>query len=220
MASLLNNEKYALYYQKIGLLYKRPEIRASLEVILSVFTVIVLVFAAIRPTLINITSLQKKITDQEAVNKKSDNKMAQLINAQTQLEVNRDSLYLYDSAVPDGFSYGDGAKRIEYLAKRNNLQIESLTFSGVTLQEGNKVNGDWLSKISVPSADSVIQNKVTFTVKGSPEGTINFLRQIETMDQLAILGSASLTKQIGQSRQNDSLRASGTLTFYFYSTKQ
>jgi len=68
MASILNNEKYSLYFQKVSLMYKRPEIRASLEVILSVFTITILIFAAIRPTLTNIVSLQKKIEDQEVIN--------------------------------------------------------------------------------------------------------------------------------------------------------
>ena len=42
--ALINNEKYALYYQRIGLIYQRPEVKASLEIILSVFMVTVLIF--------------------------------------------------------------------------------------------------------------------------------------------------------------------------------
>ena len=108
---LINNEKYSLLYQRINLIYQKPEIKASLEVILSVFTVTVLIFAAIRPTLTNIASLQKKIEDLNTFNIKADNKIAQVFNAQTQLNTYRDKLRLFDEAVPDNFSYYDMAGR-------------------------------------------------------------------------------------------------------------
>jgi len=216
MAGLINNEKYTFYYQKVGQLYKKPEVKASLEVILSVFTVAILIFAAIRPTLSSITALQKKIADQEIVNKKADNKIAQLISAQKQLETNRDSLYLFDEAVPDVFSYADSAKRIEYLAKQNNLTIESMSFSGVTLESGKKVKGDWVEKISQPTADNILKDQINFSVNGDPSDVINFLKLVENMDRLATLSNVSMTKQLSSAKENDYLKASGKITFYFY----
>ncbi len=215
MAGLLSNEKYSAYYQRIGRLYKQPEIRASLEIILSIFTVTILIFAAIRPTLTNIASLQKKIADQEMVSKKADSKMAQLINAQKQLAEYKNNLYLFDAAVPDEYSYADGAKRVEYLAKRNGLTVESLAFSGIALKEAKKLTADWAEKISKPTKD-IIQNKVSFTVNGKPQNIIDFLSQTEKMDRLAVLRDISLTKQAGQTKDRDYLRATGQVLFYFY----
>lgn len=219
MANLFNNERYSLYFQKVGLLYKRPEIKASLEIILSVFTVMILILIAIRPTLTNIAKLQKKISEQEVINKKADNKIGQLVSAQKQLETLGGSLYLFDSAVPDRFTYSDSAKRVEYLAKQNNLEIESLSFSGVTVQEGKRPLGNWKEKISGVSKTNLIQNKVSFIVKGTPSRAINFLREIENIDRLAMLNELSLSKEIGQSKVSDTLRVTGKMTFYFYYTK-
>lgn len=220
MASLLNNDKYSLYSQKIGLLYKRPEVKASLEVILSVFTITILIMVAIRPTLVNITSLQKKIADQETVNKKADNKITQLINADKQLKEFASSLYLYDDAVPDGYKFSDGAGRIEYLAKKNNLKIESLSFSGYNLTGGEATKLDWFSKMAKLDPSNVTIEEVSFTITGKPQGVVDFLKEIENMDRLAILNNVTLAKQTGQTKAEDVLKASGSVRFYFYYIKQ
>jgi Tfp pilus assembly protein PilO len=217
MASLLSNEKYAMYFQRVGLLYKRPEIRASLEIVLSIFTVTILAFAAIRPTLVNVASLQKKIADQEIISKKADNKISQLINAQNQLNTFRSDLRLLDTAVPDTFSYIDSAKRVEYLARINNLSVETLGFSGFTLLSGGKLTAAWESKIAKPNTSNGLLDQVNFSVDGKPQEIITFLRQVENMDRLVGLSSVTLTKQVGQNKTEDTLKAAGQATFYFYS---
>jgi len=219
MAGILSNEKYSLYFQRVSLMYKRPEIRASLEVILSVFTITILIFAAIRPTLTNIVSLQKRIEDQEVINKKADNKIVQLLNAQNQLNTFRSKLRLFDEAVPDNFSYIDSSLRLEYVAKKNNLILDSLVFPGISLLGEGKTGGEWTTKLIKPSAN-VLSNQLTFSVRGKPEDVIIFLKDIENMDRLVLLNSVSLTKQIGLTRAEDSLNATGQMTFYFYTDKQ
>lgn len=220
MANILSNEKYSLYFQKVSLLYKRPEIRASLEVILSVFTVMILIFAAIRPTLLNVVVLQKKITDQEVVNKKADNKIAQLFSAQNQLNTFGSSLKLFDQAVPDGFSYTDSAKRFEYVAKKNGLKIDSLSFAGFVLQTGGPIAGDWAAKITKQNANNTLPNQIYFSVNGKPQNVIAFLKEIENIDRLAMINNVSLTKQIGLTKVDDLLKVSGQITFYFYPKSQ
>jgi len=220
MAGLISNEKFSLYFKKVSLLSKRPEIRASLEVILSVFTVAILVFAAIRPTVTNIISLQKKITDQETVIKKADNKISQLFNAQKQLNTFRSSLKLFDEAVPDSYSYVGSAKRLEYLAIKDHLMIDSLSFSGFTLLKGGNAVNQWATKIAQPTANNTLLDQITFSVYGTPQNVIIFLKEIENMDRLVELNNVSLTKQVGLSKSEDTLKATGQMTFYFYTELQ
>lgn len=217
--ALLTTENYAIYFQRVSLLYKRPEVRASLETILSVFTVAVLIFAAIRPTLTNIVSLQKKITDQEMINTKADNKMAQLLKAQDQLKTNSGSLYLFDAAVPDIFSYVDSTKRIEYLARLNNVTVDSLSMTGITLLDGGKLTAAWATKIAKPTGTNSILDPINFSIEGSPQNVVAFLRQIENIDRLVKLSNVALSKQVGTNKTEDTLKATGQLTFYFYSQK-
>lgn len=220
MSGLLSNEKYSLYFKKVGLLYRRPEIKASLEIILSVFTVMILIFSAIRPTITNIVSLQKKIEDMEVVNKKADNKISQLLNAEKQLSSLRNSLYLFDQAVPDNFSYVDSAKRLEYLSRIYNLTLDTLSFSGITLLNGERLPPDLTAKLTKPGANNSLPDLVSFSIIGSPTNVISFLKQVENMDRLASLNSVSISKQASLGKVDNALKASGQLTFYFYSEKK
>jgi hypothetical protein len=170
--------------------------------------------------LINIVSLQKKITDQEVTNKKADNKIAQLFSAQNQINTFGNNLKLFDQAVPDGFSYTDSAKRFEYVAKKNNLKIDSLSFAGFTLQTGGPIAGDWASKITKLSANNTLPNQIYFSVNGKPQNVISFLKEIENIDRLTMLNNVSLTKQIGLIKSDDLLKVSGQITFYFYPKNQ
>jgi len=218
MAGLLSNEKYSLYYQKVGLIYKRPEIKASMEVILSVFTVTILIFAAVRPTLTNIAALQKKIEDQETTNKKADVKMTQLFNAQKQLEQYRSKLFLFDNAVPDKFSYNDIIKRIEMLALKNALTVETINIQGKYVSGMGKPTSDLTTKLITTDKNNLQQVNVAFTVNGSPEGVMSFIDSVENMDRMAYLQNVGLATITQKALKKSTLRAQGQLLFYFYAT--
>lgn len=219
MAGLVNNERYSLYYQRLNLIYQRPEIKASLEVILSVFTVLLLIFAAIRPTLINVTSLQKKIVDQESLNKKADNKIAQLFNLQTQMETYKDQLVLYDNAVPDLFSYHDMTARIEFLAKKNSVTVSALSMPGVLTFGKGSSKGSWIGKLAIQNGNNITLTDVQFTLIGQPKNIIQMLGEIENLDNLVLIKNLLLTTELNGNNAN-TLKASGMMEFYFYKAKQ
>jgi len=215
MAGLLSNEKYSLYYQKVGLLYQRPEIKASLEVVLSIFTVTILIFAAIRPTLTNIASLQKKIEDQEATNKKADNKIQQLFQAQKQLSDLSAQLPLYDRAVPDTFSFHDVAKRIELLASRNSLVLDSMTIEGRYLTGNGKPTSDLSGKIVV-TKNSLQELTVDFSVIGVPSRVISFIKSVENMDRFGVTQNVTLAASSSKGQQKNEIKGQAKMLFYFY----
>lgn len=214
--ALINNEKYSLYYQRIGLIYQRPEVKASLEVIMSVFVVSLLIFAAIRPTLTNIAALQKKIEDLDSVNRKADKKIAQIFNAQSQLNTFQDKLELFNEAVPDKFSYYEMAGRIELLAKRKNLTVQTVTLPGVKLAGPGKGIGEWSTKMLKKDTANIVKTEVLFTVAGDPKNIRAFLGEIENLDRLTLLENVVMMTEMGQSGKVSSLRAVGQISFYFY----
>ena len=73
-------------YQKLSLAYQKPEIRVPMEIILSVFASLFLITTAIRPTLVTVAELKKKIEDQSLVEKKLGTKIRSLIQARKQLD--------------------------------------------------------------------------------------------------------------------------------------
>lgn len=214
--ALINNEKYSLYYQRISLIYRRPEVKASLEIILSVFTVTLLILAAIRPTLTNIAALQKKIEDLDSVNKKADNKIAQVFNAQNQLNSYQDRLKLFDEAVPDKFSYQGMAGRIELLARRNNLSIQTIIMPGIRLFGTGKGAGAWSTKLLTKDASNVVKAGITFTVSGEPSKVKEFLTEVENLDRLTLLDTVVMSTETGQAGKVSSLKVVGQISFYYY----
>jgi hypothetical protein len=218
MAGLTNNEKYSLYYQRVSLIYQRPEVKASLEVIMSVFTVLILIFAAIRPTLTNIASLQKKIEDQDSLNKKADNKIAQLFNAQNQLTTYQNQINLYNEAVPDLFSYYGTTARIEFLARKYNLEVETVTMPGTLIFGGGNPTGEWTTKLVAKDANNIVLTGVNFSLIGQPQNVIQMVADLENMDRLTVIRNLVFTKETTAPNQPDKLKASGQVDFYFYKT--
>lgn len=216
--AIISDEKYSLYYQRIGLIYQRPEVKASLEVILSVFTVTILIFAAIRPTVTNIATLQKKIDDQEVLNKKADNKITELFNAQTQLGTYQNDLTLFDMAVPDNFNSYSLAARLEYLAKENGVTVEAASLPGIRLFGTGKAAGDWATKITTKDATNILRSGVTFTISGNSKNVVKMVSEIENIDRLTVLKSVVFSKETGKSPGAEILKASGEIYFYFYQT--
>lgn len=215
--AIINNERYARYYHRIGMVYERPEIKASLEVIFSVFMVVLLIFAAIRPTLTNLTALQKRITDKESLNTKADKKISQLFSAQEQLSQFEAFLGLYDSAVPEKFSYVDQLGRLEYLARANNLEVDVISIPGIILEGEGKGIGEWSTKLLKADTEKILTTPVDFQVSGKPRQIRDFLVQIEEMDRLTTIKSVNLIKETGSTKGSERIKASGQVNFYILS---
>ncbi len=220
MATLLDTEKYSRYYRRIGIIYQRPEIKASLEVIFSVFMVTLLIFVAIRPTLINLAALQKKIADKESVSSKADKKIAQLFEASNQLTDNSALLPLFDSAVPSQFSYFGMVGRLEIVSRLNNVDLESVSIKGVNLTNGGKPVGEWSTKILKSDGQGIMTVPIDFTISGKPEQVKKFFVEIEKMDRLGVLKTVSLSKESGSTKGTEKIKGVGQINYYVYQQKQ
>ncbi len=214
------SKQYSLYYQRANILYQRPQVKASVEIIISVFVVTALIFLAIRPTIANVFELQKKITDLEIVEKKADNKVSQLLAAQSQIQDNAPAIALYNSAVPDGMNYWQIAKRIELTAKNNLVKINQLTFQGGPLGDSSvaSVDKEKVKTFISRSVSGVNEVQIKFSISGDQKGVLGFVDALEKMDRLALVKELSLNKQPpSKDTTNYKLKAEGIVSFYFYS---
>lgn len=184
--------------EKVRLAYERPEIKASVEIILSVFTVAGLLFLAIRPTLATIATLQKKIEDQKIVDQKLETKITQLVRAQTDLSTYRDRLQDYTDAVPELHGEGSLAKRIELLAQETGLTINNLSFGAVPMF-GRLINLSDKSK-GMETPETMAEGKIaifdiSFDLSGNPNQISDYLTRLENMDRVVILSGVNLQKE-------------------------
>lgn len=218
MAQNILLSRYSVYYQRATVLYQKPEIRASVEIILSVFAVAMLIFFAIRPTIINIFALQKNITDQEAVLKKAENKIGQLLKAEKQLSDFSDRLNLIDSAVPTGKSFFAFAKRVEIIALDSGIKIESYSFpsdhmSGITNLK--QIDATKIKNLTKVGPNGLVEYKVNIKISGNQKTITSFLNRLENMDLLAFVKEFTISKdQKGTNQVAKELKADVTVLFY------
>ena len=184
--------------EKVRAAYQRPEIRASLEIILSVFTVVFMLVLAIRPTLATVATLQKKIEDQTIVDNKLGIKISQLAKANADIGKYVDRIPDYFLAVTDIPDQSGVAKRIELLAKENGLYINSIIFNAIPLV-GQQINLSSKEKTAekpiMEPGGKIAVYEFTFDVSGSSSQIFDFLAKIENLDRILLLTNVILRKE-------------------------
>ena len=200
MPSGNNQERYHLYYQKARRVYQRPEVHASVEVIVSVFAVALLSLIAIRPTLTTVVTLRKKIEDQSVVEKKLTNKISQLVQVEQQLTEYANDLALFRKALPDSFEYGALSKRLEIIAFENSLTIDTLSFSEVPVI-GGQILLQRDKKDTEKKGDTRVSDfRVNLTIRGGEMEIIRFVESIERMDRFIEVKSVTINSSDGKTK--------------------
>ncbi len=203
-------------YQKLTLIYQRPEIKIPVEVILSVFASIFLIAVAIRPTLITVTELKKKIVDQELVEKKLQTKINKLINANNQLNQFSNDLTLFARAVPENYTYANLAKKIELIASQQNLFVKSISFSSAMVTGNNKDKKENTKNKEWRNGDNIIKEfSIHFDLLGNEFQLINFLTEVENLDRVSMIYNVELAKTMEQDGLEHQIRASGIIKSYY-----
>lgn len=208
--------------EKIRMAYKRPEIQASVEIILSVFAVVGLLVLAIRPTLATVATLQKKIEDQTIVDGKLSTKIAQLVKANADLGTYANRISDYSLAVTDTPDNAGPAKRIAAIARENNITVNSLAMSAVPLV-GQQINlsdkKQGLNKPPMEKDGKVANYVVSFDVFGTPNLVYDFLTKLENMDRLMLITEITMKKEeiklAGTATVVDNLRVIGKAETYY-----
>ncbi len=127
--------------------YQNPVAKVSLELFLTIGLVVFLAMAAIRPTLLEMTELIKRIEDKKELSEQLSKKVAALGTAQTQFLALQERLFMLDQAVPSTADVIEALKIIEKSASDtgiilNSASIQEVPDKGVDQQN----NFDSLSK--------------------------------------------------------------------------
>ncbi len=123
MATLDYKSSLVRYRRYLQSVQEQPLFKASLFLVLSLLLIIVLVVAALKPTLVTIASLGGEIKQQREVEEKLDKKISALIAGQRLLSENAQRLVLLDAALPVEAQYGEWGKRMESLASQSGVKV-------------------------------------------------------------------------------------------------
>lgn len=125
-----NYLRYKAYFLNLGDAYKnRVDLKAYLEIILSLMTITIFAVFALKPTLITIASLIKEIEAKKATLSQMDKKIGDVRLAKDLYEKNLTGINLLAAAVPDTAKPEVLLRQIEQTSVKNQASVARLTLN-------------------------------------------------------------------------------------------
>ncbi len=172
--------RYKDYFLNIVSSYNaKPNLKIYLELILSLSTIAIFSFFAIRPTILTIVELSKELKAKEETSALLQKKIADLQIAGATLQRESQNTIYVDQAVPEKANPEVFIKQVETLATQNSLTILGFASSDVPLVGRPEINkkAAGLKKL----ANNANELPFTFSASGSYQNIFNFVTQIENL---------------------------------------
>lgn len=186
-------QRYRRYYQSLEPTFTKPKSRAYTTIIFSFLAVSLFGWYAIRPTIQTILFLQREIRDKTELNKKMEDKIAALIEAQAYYQEVEPLLPVVDQALPTIPDAIPLLIQLRNLASRSGTLIGAVQLPTIPLtgQEIGPAGKD--AKSSSPGANKEHIYDLSISVRGSYPSIRTFLegitqmRRIVSVDALAVI---------------------------------
>lgn len=132
--------------------YQKPVAKVSLELFLSIATVLFFAVFAIRPTLLTMSDLLKEIEDKERLDKQLSQKIAALSTVQPLYLQLQDQLLVLDEAIPSQPQLTYSLKVIEKIASELHLVITGINVTEIPqeVDRGQLISLASFERIDVP----------------------------------------------------------------------
>lgn len=159
-----NYLRYRSYFMSIAQQYKdREDLKAYLEILLSLVTISIFAVFALKPTLITIAELIKDIEAKRETLALLDTKSRDVAQAESVYNREKANIDLLDQAVPKTPAPEDYARQIEGLTTKNQVQLTGFRIgqsilSGKQEELGNTLAGE------IPDTPKISGNDLTFAV--------------------------------------------------------
>ncbi len=204
--------RYNYYYRRLQVFYQKPSVQVSSAVLFAIGSIIFFAVFAIKPTLVTIAELQKKIADQRQVLQKAEKKASALATAQQQYYQIQSSLSTLDEAIPGDYQLQSLLLSIEALAASLNASIANLRLSQV--------------EYPIPAAKSPAIGEISFNLSftatyqdaKSVISQLNLLPRLIVIDSISI-GQPSLTRQT-QASSSEALEINLKCRTFFITPKE
>lgn len=161
--------RYKGFFLDILTIYNsRPNLKAYLELILSLGTIVIFSIYAIKPTVLTIVELNNEIKSKENTVLLLTQKISNLKIASNLLQKESQNLEIIDNAVPTGANVEQLVKQIEKIALDNSVAIRNFSSTNIFL----KGNSDKKVESELP---------VSFSITGNYQNLFQFLQTIENL---------------------------------------
>ncbi len=208
--------RYKSYFLNVMARYReRADVKAYLEILLSLATISILAIFALKPTLVTISQLIKEIEAKKEALTKMNEKIQNLSRAQNLYEKEKSKILLLSSAIPEKAAPELFARQIQGLADKHKVDVPSLGIQGGVILGGQSLPR---SPETSQSKENVNELKFSINVDSSLEGYIrlvNFLTDLEklrTVNKIDSLKIATITKN---NQKSLLMSINGNLPYYF-----
>jgi hypothetical protein len=185
--------RYKDLFLNIATLYKqRRDLRAFLELVLSLSTVIIFIVFALKPTAVTIISLYNQIKNKEDTLNSLNQKVSNLKTANNVFNKNKSFISNIDAAIFTGPQPDTISKQILGLSSKNSVNLLGVSVGQITLIGKSTVPKDASVK---PLPGNALSMPISISVKGTYPNLLAFIKGLENLrvpvkiDSLAINSS-------------------------------
>ena len=184
--------RYKSFFLNITNVYKqRPDLKAYLEVLLSLTTIAVFGVFALRPTVLTIVELLQEIETKEQTVERMDTKIRNIGSAQTLFIQNEFAIGVLNAAVPDNPAPDTFVRQIEGLTGLSNVNILGMSI-GEILLSGKDERRKTKSKELTPLPGTAEGVDFSLSITGDFQSLRTFLTTIEGMRRPTKIDSANI----------------------------
>lgn len=159
--------RYKSYFLNVMGRYKeRADIKAYLEILLSLVTISIFAIFALRPTILTIAGLLKEIETKKETLAKMDEKISNLSRAQVLFDQEQQNVNLLKGSVPTNPVPDVFARQIEGLSIRYSVPITKISLDKATILglQAAPPQTETKNKVPFPQGTSELLFSITFTV--------------------------------------------------------
>lgn len=204
--------RYKGFFLNIQALYKkRPDLRAFVELMLSISTVIIFINFALKPTALTIISLYNDIQTKQKT-------ISILSKKVSDLETAGDLIYQHQPQLPDiDNSVGDSPKpdfiteQIRAIGAKDSVTILSVSIGQVALTGTSLAPKADIGILPLPANSNSMD--LSFSVKGDYANVISFLKDLENLRAVTKLDTTSIRSTLSDTGQSIAIAVSGRVPF-------
>jgi hypothetical protein len=184
----------------ISALYKqRADLRAFLEIILSIATVIVFMVFALKPTALTIISLYSQIQEKTKTAADLNQKLSDLQNANTNYGSNQNAIPHIDTAIANAPKPDFVVEQIQAVSAKDSVSLLGISI-GEVLLAGTAPKNSSPSDLA-PLPDGAHEMPISISVRGTYPGLSLFIKDLENLRTIINLDTVSISS--AQSEQGD-----------------
>ncbi len=204
--------RYREFFLNISSFYKqRADLRAFLEIILSLTTIIVFLLFALKPTALTIISLLQDIKNKQTTLADLNKKVADLNTAQNVFTQNQDAIGDVDTAIGTSPQPDLVMQQIEGLAVKNSVTVLGASVGQIIL-----VGAIPVKKVSTdfkPLPNGANEMPISLSLRGDYPNLMAFLTDFENLRIVTKIDSLTINSSTTDAGQVISAVISGRIPF-------